>query len=218
MHPLGPLRARAQPAPGRSDAGRDPGSRLSADSRRGYPRSLVGGESQLQAQIRQIDAGVRRSPLVAPRVLGQQRLEALSALRRPRRVPRRQVPQRRNGVVEPGVPVLTSLLNLLEVCGILGFNLSAPALGAMYMHFERRYGVTIVPGGGELARLPAPTAGELLVKVEQRMALKNAEIALVVEQHAATISAFLSWNARHFTGRLPVPALTPRQWLAGQTA
>jgi hypothetical protein len=108
---------------------------------------------------------------------------------------------------------MTSLLNLLEVCGILSFNLSAEALHALYVHFPRRYRVTLVPGGGYEARLPAPSAREVLERMEQRMALKDAEIRLAVEQHADSLTAFLSWNARHFAGKLPVPALTPGEWL-----
>lgn len=108
---------------------------------------------------------------------------------------------------------VTSLLNLLEVCGILSFNLSASALHALYAHFERRYGVAVVPAGDQSAALPSFTAAELLRRMERRMALKDAKIALVVEQHAATVTTFLSWNAKHFNGKLPVPALTPRQWL-----
>jgi hypothetical protein len=113
---------------------------------------------------------------------------------------------------------ITSLLNLLEVCGILSFNLSTDALHALYVHFPRRYGVTLVPGHSYDTRLPSPTARDVLVKMEHRAALKDAEIQLLVEQHAATLSAFVSWNAKHFTGRLPVPALTPREWLRHHAA
>lgn len=112
---------------------------------------------------------------------------------------------------------LTGVLNLLEVCGILSFNLSPFALRGLYLHFERRYGVTVVPGGGEAAHLPGFTAGEVLGRMEQRMALKDAEIALTVDQHAATVTSFLSWNAKHFADKLRVPALTPRQWLNKRT-
>ena len=28
------------------------------------------------------------------------------------------------------------------------------------------------------------------------------------------LTAFLSWNATHFAGKLAVPALTPREWLS----
>lgn len=110
---------------------------------------------------------------------------------------------------------VTSLLNLLEVCGILSFNLSPAALHALYAHFERRYGVAVIPAGGEAATIPTFTAADVLRRMEQRMALKDAGIALVVERYAATVTTFLSWNARHFSGKLPVPALTPREWLGG---
>jgi predicted nucleic acid-binding protein len=110
---------------------------------------------------------------------------------------------------------VTSVLNVLEVCGILSFNLSPASLNELYVHFARRYRLTLVPGGGDGTRLPAPTAREVLTKMERRMALKDAEIALIVEQHASGIEAFLSWNAKHFAGKLAVPVLTPREWLRG---
>jgi hypothetical protein len=107
---------------------------------------------------------------------------------------------------------VTSVLNVLEVCGILSFNLSAAALHGLYVHFARRFRITVLPGSDYATLLPAPTAGELLGNMEKRMALKDAEIALAVE-HQTAVDAFVSWNAKHFTGKLGVPALTPREWL-----
>ncbi len=57
---------------------------------------------------------------------------------------------------------ITSVINVLEVCGILSFNLSSHALHALYVHFAQRYRVAIVPGGGYGVRLPAPEARETL--------------------------------------------------------
>lgn len=108
---------------------------------------------------------------------------------------------------------MTSVINVLEVCGILSFNLTPPSLTELYVHFARRYRLTIVPGGGFDTRLPGPLAGEVLARMEGGMALKDAEIALIVNQNAAGLDAFLTWNARHFAGRLAVPALTPQEWL-----
>jgi len=108
---------------------------------------------------------------------------------------------------------LTSVINVLEICGILSFNLSTAALHALYVHFARRYRISVVPGGDYETRLPAPTVRDLITRMEKRMALKDAEIALIVEQHAAALSAFVSWNAKHFVGKLGIPALTPRAWL-----
>ena len=113
---------------------------------------------------------------------------------------------------------MTSVLNVLEVCGVLSFNLSASSLRGLYTHFARRYRMAVVPGVDDETRLPAPTAHDVLTKMERRMALKDAEIAIVVEQHAAALTAFISWNAKHFVGTLPVPALSPRQWLSRRTS
>jgi hypothetical protein len=108
---------------------------------------------------------------------------------------------------------MTSILNVLEVCGILSFNLSPESLIELYVHFARRYRLTLVPGGGFDTRLSGPTAREVLAKMETGMSLKDAEIALIVDQNAAGLDAFLSWNARHFADRLTVPALAPDEWL-----
>jgi hypothetical protein len=108
---------------------------------------------------------------------------------------------------------MTSVLNVLEICGILSFNLSVAALHALYVHFARRYRMTLVPGGGYDTRLPAPTARDILVTMEKRMALKDAELALVVEQHASSLDGFITWNAKHFAEKLSIPALTPNEWL-----
>jgi hypothetical protein len=108
---------------------------------------------------------------------------------------------------------MTGILNVLEICGILSFNLSAVSLYALYVHFAQRYRVTVVPGGGYDTQLPASTARDVLAMMEKRMALKDTEIALTVEQHAASLNAFVTWNAKHFAGKLSVPVLTPREWL-----
>jgi hypothetical protein len=108
---------------------------------------------------------------------------------------------------------MTSVLNVLETCGILSFNLTVTALHSLYAHFAHRYRLTLVPGGGYDTRLPAPAVRDVLARMEQGMALKDAEIALAAEQHATNLSAFVSWNAKHFAGKLSMPALTPREWL-----
>ena len=125
----------------------------------------------------------------------------------------RLVNRRALGRLAEGGQAMTSVLNVLEVCGILSFNLSATALHGLYLHFARRYRVTVVPAAAYDTRLPAPSAAEVLARMEQRMALKDAKIALVVGQHTATLEAVVTWNANHFAGKLAVPALTPRKWL-----
>jgi hypothetical protein len=110
---------------------------------------------------------------------------------------------------------ITGILNVLETCGILSFNLSARHLVELLTHFDRRYGVIVVPGCDWDTRLPAPTVRRVLEQMQRRMSFKDAEIALLVEEHREGIDAFVSWNAKHFRGKLSVPALTPREWIRG---
>ncbi|MBI5369311.1 MAG: hypothetical protein HZA54_19910 [Planctomycetes bacterium] len=112
----------------------------------------------------------------------------------------------------------TGLVNLLELCGILSFNLSPRQLEELFFHFSERYGVGVLPDGGVESRLPAPSARRLLDKMQSRMGLKDAEIALFAEEQAPTPEAFVTWNAKHFVGRLCFPALSPREWLKGRKA
>ncbi len=109
---------------------------------------------------------------------------------------------------------ITGLVNVLETCGILSFNLAPRSLVELFVHFPRRYGVSIVPGGDWDSRIPSPTSREILEQMRHRMALKDAEIALLVEEQSPAMEAFVTWNAKHFAGKLSVPVFTPRQWLA----
>lgn len=43
-----------------------------------------------------------------------------------------------------GAPRATTIYNLLEVCGILSFNLTHAALLALYAEFSRRYALSVL--------------------------------------------------------------------------
>jgi hypothetical protein len=107
---------------------------------------------------------------------------------------------------------VTGLINVLETCGILSFNLSAQQLVELFVHFAGRYGVLVVPGCGWDTSVPDASVRELLEKMQLRMCLKDAEIALQAQGIQPPVEAFVTWNARHFEGRLPFSVLTPREW------
>ncbi len=108
---------------------------------------------------------------------------------------------------------LTGVLNLLELCGILSFNLAPLRLLELFIHFPARYGIRILPAGDWDLPLPAPLVRAVLDKMKSKMSLKDAEIAIQAEEQADEITAFVTWNAKHFKDKLPFPALTPRQWM-----
>ena len=107
---------------------------------------------------------------------------------------------------------VTSVINVLETCGVLSFNLSPRQLRALYAYFDRRFAVRIVAGPAER---PLVTAGakDLLGYLGRKLSFGDALVAYAVEAWAPDATAFVSWDARHFTGKIGPPALTPAEFL-----
>jgi hypothetical protein len=65
---------------------------------------------------------------------------------------------------------VTSVVNVLETCGVLSFNLSPRQLRSLYAYFDRRFAVRIVAGP---AGSPLITAGaeDLFGYVGRRLSL-----------------------------------------------
>lgn len=109
-------------------------------------------------------------------------------------------------------PRATTIYNLLEVCGILSFNLTHAALLTLYAEFSRRYGLSMlfpsVPGPQSL---PAMIRG-IFDKITRKMTLGDAQILWIAEQHPE-VEQIISWNTKDFMGRTPLRILTPQEWL-----
>ena len=113
---------------------------------------------------------------------------------------------------------VTSVVNLLEVCGILSFNLNEPQLRALYRHFARRFGVRIVPEDRDGRALMPATPPEVLALVTARMSLGDALVASALLRWAPAADTFVSWDAKHFEGKLATRVVTPIRFLERKTA
>jgi predicted nucleic acid-binding protein len=103
----------------------------------------------------------------------------------------------------------TTVINLLEVTGILSFNLNPQQVAEFYTHFPRRYQIRVVPAHDPRQRLSALRVSEVLQEVQTKMAFGDALIAALVRQLSPEVEAFVTWNDQHFRGRLMPPVLTP---------
>ena len=101
------------------------------------------------------------------------------------------------------------MFSLLEVAGVLSFNLNEQQLVDFYMHFPRRYRVRMLPYHDPRQRLPDLRLGEVLRVMQKRAAVGNALIATQVNRLHAGLEAFVTWNDGHFRGRLVVRVFTP---------
>ena len=109
---------------------------------------------------------------------------------------------------------LPCTLTLLEVVGVLSFNLPTEQIQRFYTLLPGRYGLQVVPALTTNQEIPTFTPSAILSFFEKKMALGDTLQALYLQRFAPHATCLLSWNARHFRQKLAVPALTPEERLA----
>jgi hypothetical protein len=102
---------------------------------------------------------------------------------------------------------------LLEVIGIMSFNVSPAAVPAMPTGLISLYGLTVRPDFHTHPDYAGCTVQELMTQMTTQMALGDAVQAVQVARYANDCDCLLTWNARHFQGKLVVPVLSPEEWL-----
>ena len=110
---------------------------------------------------------------------------------------------------------VTSVVNVLETSGILSFNLNETQLRALFAYFGRRFSVQVLPEDHATRPVMPAAAQTILARMARRMSFGDALVAEAVERFAPASRMFVSWDAQHFRDKLAIPAVTPRQFLAG---
>lgn len=107
---------------------------------------------------------------------------------------------------------VTSIFNVLEVCGVLSFNYSEQDLINLYTDFCQHFNLKVL--------FPADKDGnlqynffEIFSLMIKKCSLGDAETSYVVSRFEDHISAFVSWNSIHYKGRIVGPVLTPKEYL-----
>lgn len=110
---------------------------------------------------------------------------------------------------------VTSIFNILEVCGILSFNLNEQELIGLYATFTNHYNVQVL--------FPADKEGNLqydLIKIFDQILKKqhlgDAQISYIINRFANQLAAFVSWNSIHFNQKIFIEAKTPEAYLKGK--
>lgn len=109
------------------------------------------------------------------------------------------------------ISAVTSIFNVLEVCGVLSFNLSMEQLTDLYLGFPGRYHIKILVPFDAGGRIDYDIFS-LFEQIRKRQSLGDAETAFVVQRFSRHLDSFVSWNARHFEGKIPIPAKTPESF------
>ena len=112
--------------------------------------------------------------------------------------------------------VTTSYYNILEVCGILSFNLNKKQLFDLYHHFPQRYNLKDIRPLKPNQLLPAFSISSLMNVMSMKVSFGDTLILCAAKSLGERLEYFVSWNAEHFTGKLDVDVLTPVEYLRRQ--
>jgi predicted nucleic acid-binding protein len=110
---------------------------------------------------------------------------------------------------------VTTTINLLEVCGILSFNLNERQLRTLWEQFTDRFGVDVLPVSEFDAAVPTMGIGELFAYLQRRMPLGDAQFMLNARKHAGFATTLVTWDRDHFLDRFSGRVATPGEILAG---
>jgi len=110
----------------------------------------------------------------------------------------------------------TSYYNILEVCGILSFNLNKEQLFDLYYHFPRKYNLKEIRPLKPQEKLPAFSISSFINVMGMKASFGDTLVLCAAKELGERLEYFVSWNAEHFTGKLDVDALTPVEYLRRQ--
>ena len=109
----------------------------------------------------------------------------------------------------------TTIVNLLELCGILSFNLNEKQLIELWFYFQDRYGVTVLPVPSFETKFPVIEINEIFDLMKHRTSLGDALMISVAKKHLPFVTTMVSWDDLHFKNIFSGTVLTPEIFLKG---
>ena len=107
----------------------------------------------------------------------------------------------------------TTIVNLLELCGILSFNLSEKQLFELWFYFQDRYQVTVLPVPSLETNFPAIGINQIFDLLKKKTSLGDALMMSVARKHLPFISTMITWDDDHFKDKFPGTVLTPEEFM-----
>lgn len=110
------------------------------------------------------------------------------------------------------LPLAMTCHGLLEVIGKLSFSVQQADILKLTNQLPHQYGFQVVPHPTLLSDYAACSVGDVLAAIGERMALGDAVNAVQIVKFMPTANCLLTWNAKHYQGKLAIPVLTPDEW------
>jgi predicted nucleic acid-binding protein len=107
---------------------------------------------------------------------------------------------------------LTTVINLLGICGILSFNLNARQLLELWVYFEHKYHVTVLPDPALDGTLPSLRVREIFEWIQKKLSFGDAFLLAAALKQSPTLSRMVTWDKEHFKGKFPGDLFTPAEY------
>ena len=107
----------------------------------------------------------------------------------------------------------TTIVNLLELCGILSFNLNQDQLLDLWVYFCDRYKVTVLPEPNLQSDFPVLKIRRLFDMLSKKSSFGDALMLAVAEKYLAFVSTLVTWDNEHFKEKYTGKALTPEAYM-----
>jgi len=109
----------------------------------------------------------------------------------------------------------TTIVNLLEICGILSFNLNRDQLLDLWTYFHDRYKITVLPEPDLQSVFPGIEINRLFDILCKKSSFGDALIIAVAKKYLPFVSTMISWDNEHFKDKFAGKVLTPEEFMAG---
>ncbi len=117
-----------------------------------------------------------------------------------------------SGVGQSGIG-FTTLVNLLEICGILSFNLNQKQLTDLWVYFEERYKVSVIPSPDFQSEFPSIENRRLFDTISKKMSFGDALMIGFAEKLLPFVNTMVTWDKEHFKDKYSGRVLTPAEFI-----
>jgi predicted nucleic acid-binding protein len=107
----------------------------------------------------------------------------------------------------------TTIVNLLELCGILSFNLNQDQLIDLWKYFHDRYKITVLPEPVLQSVFPGIKINRLFNILCKKASFGDALVISVAEKYLSFVSAMVTWDNEHFKDKFGGKVLTPDEYM-----
>jgi predicted nucleic acid-binding protein len=108
----------------------------------------------------------------------------------------------------------TTIVNLLELCGILSFNLNGDQLLDLWTYFCDRYKVTVLPEPDLQSDFPVIEIRRLFDMLSKKSSFGDALMMAVAEKYLAFVATLVTWDNEHFKEKYTGKVLTPEEYIS----